>query len=211
MDEPAALQEFLEDTQMEFEKIIELIQAVSDSNLTQFQIQDGDWKVSMKTDKETKQTTVAVPSGMYAPGAYQAQGAAYPMQGAYPAQGAAYPMPGAYPAQGTAYPVQGLADMAVPASASMGKDGPMGEEENEELKGNVVKSPLVGTYYQASSPENGPFVQVGDVVKKGQVLGIVEAMKLMNEIESEFDGTVKAILVENEQLVEYGQPMFVIG
>lgn len=195
---------------MEFEKIIELIQAVSDSNLTQFQIQDGDWKISMKTDKETKQTTVAVQSGMYAPGVYQAQGAAYPMQGAYPAQGAAYPMPGAYPAQGTAYPVQGLADMAVPASASMDKDGSMGEEENEELKGNVVKSPLVGTYYQASSPENGPFVQVGDVVKKGQVLGIVEAMKLMNEIESEFDGTVKAILVENEQLVEYGQPMFVI-
>ena len=67
-----------------------------------------------------------------------------------------------------------------------------------------------GTYYAASSPENPPFVKVGDKVSKGQVLGIVEAMKLMNEIESEFDGTVKEILVENEQMVEFGQPMFVI-
>lgn len=163
---------------MEFEKIIELIQAVSDSNLTQFQIQDGDWKISMKTDKETKQTTIAVPSGMCAPAAYSAQGAAYP--------------------------AQELADIAVPASVSMDGEG------NSEFKGNVVKSPLVGTYYQSSSPDSAPFVQLGDVVKKGQVLGIVEAMKLMNEIESEFDGTVKEILVENEQMVEYGQAMFVI-
>ena len=74
----------------------------------------------------------------------------------------------------------------------------------------MVKSPLVGTYYAASSPENPPFVKVGDKVSKGQVLGIVEAMKLMNEIESEFDGTVKEILVENEQMVEFGQPVFVI-
>ena len=74
----------------------------------------------------------------------------------------------------------------------------------------MVKSPLVGTYYAASSPENPPFVKIGDKVSKGQVLGIVEAMKLMNEIESEFDGTVKEILVENEQMVEFGQPMFVI-
>lgn len=80
----------------------------------------------------------------------------------------------------------------------------------ETFTGNVVKSPLVGTYYAASSPESVPFVKVGDKVSKGQVLGIVEAMKLMNEIESEFDGTVKEILVENEQMVEFGQPMFVI-
>ena len=82
---------------------------------------------------------------------------------------------------------------------------------NDEVQtGSVVKSPLVGTYYAASSPENPPFVKIGDKVSKGQVLGIVEAMKLMNEIESEFDGTVKEILVENEQMVEFGQPMFVI-
>ena len=76
------------------------------------------------------------------------------------------------------------------------------------LTGNVINSPLVGTVYLA--PEEGakPFVQVGDTVKKGQVVAIVEAMKLMNEIESEFDGVVTKILVENEQTVEYGQPLF---
>lgn len=77
-------------------------------------------------------------------------------------------------------------------------------------EGNTVKAPLVGTFYNAASPENPAFVKVGDVVKKGQTLGIIEAMKLMNEIESEFDGVVEAILIENEQMVEYGQPLFVI-
>ena len=76
--------------------------------------------------------------------------------------------------------------------------------------GNTVSSPLVGTFYASPSPDAEPFVKTGDRVKKGQVLGIIEAMKLMNEIESEFDGTVKEILVENEQMVEFGQPMFVI-
>lgn len=72
----------------------------------------------------------------------------------------------------------------------------------------VVISPLVGTFYDSPSPEAGSFVQVGDSVKKGQVLGIIEAMKLMNEIESEFDGIVEAILVKSEEVVEYGQPLF---
>lgn len=72
----------------------------------------------------------------------------------------------------------------------------------------VVTSPLVGTFYDASSPDAEPFVKPGDAVKKGQVLGIIEAMKLMNEIESEFDGIVEAVLVANEDVVEYGQPLF---
>ena len=72
----------------------------------------------------------------------------------------------------------------------------------------VVASPLVGTFYCASSPDAEPFVHVGDTVKKGQVLGIIEAMKLMNEIESEYEGVVEAILVENEEVVEFGQPLF---
>lgn len=71
----------------------------------------------------------------------------------------------------------------------------------------VVTSPLVGTFYNAASPDSDAFVSVGDTVKKGQVLGIIEAMKLMNEIESEYDGVVEAVLVNNEEVVEYGQPI----
>jgi acetyl-CoA carboxylase biotin carboxyl carrier protein len=75
----------------------------------------------------------------------------------------------------------------------------------------VVKSPLVGTFYTAPSEDADPFVQVGDQVKSGQTLAIVEAMKLMNEIESEYTGEIKEVLVENGQMVEYGQPLFRIG
>lgn len=72
----------------------------------------------------------------------------------------------------------------------------------------VIVSPLVGTFYDLSSPDADCFVKVGDCVKKGQILGIIEAMKLMNEIESEYDGVVEAILVKSEEVVEYGQPLF---
>ena len=77
--------------------------------------------------------------------------------------------------------------------------------------GHVVKSPMVGTFYRASSPDAKPFAEVGDSVKQGQTLCIVEAMKLLNEIETEYAGTIKAILVDNGQPVEYGEPMFIIG
>jgi len=73
-----------------------------------------------------------------------------------------------------------------------------------------VKSPLVGTFYAAPSEDADPFVKIGDKVKKGQVLAIVEAMKLMNDIESDFDGEIAEIYVENGQPVEYGQPLFCI-
>lgn len=76
-----------------------------------------------------------------------------------------------------------------------------------QSQGTFVKSPLVGTFYAAKAEGEAPFVSVGDKVTKGQVIGIIEAMKLMNEIEAEVDGTVAEILVENEQLVEYGQPL----
>ena len=82
------------------------------------------------------------------------------------------------------------------------------EPETKELEGNIVKSPLVGTFYSAPAEGADPFISVGDHVKKGQTLAIVEAMKLMNEIESEFDGEVVEVLVENAQAVEYGQPLF---
>ncbi|WP_321938998.1 acetyl-CoA carboxylase biotin carboxyl carrier protein [Paraburkholderia sp. J8-2] len=78
-------------------------------------------------------------------------------------------------------------------------------------QGHIVTSPMVGTFYRAPSPGADPFVQVGDTVKEGQTLCIIEAMKLLNEIESDAAGVVKEILVENGQAVEYGQPLYVIA
>jgi acetyl-CoA carboxylase biotin carboxyl carrier protein len=78
-------------------------------------------------------------------------------------------------------------------------------------KGNIVKSPMVGTFYRSPSPGASPFIEVGQAVKPGDTLCIIEAMKLLNEIEAEVAGEVKEVLVENGQAVEYGQPLFVIG
>ena len=81
-------------------------------------------------------------------------------------------------------------------------------EEKEECK--IIKSPMVGTFYSKSSPNSTPFVKVGDKVKKGQVLCILEAMKLMNEIESEYDGEIVEICVNDDEMVEFGQSLFKI-
>jgi acetyl-CoA carboxylase biotin carboxyl carrier protein len=80
-----------------------------------------------------------------------------------------------------------------------------------EPEGHLVKSPMVGTFYRSGTPGASPFVEVGQTVKEGDTLCIIEAMKLMNEIEADASGVVKAILVENGQPVEYGQPLVVIG
>ena len=137
---------------MEYEQLMKLIKTVSDSSLSSFQMEEKEFKISMKKN----------------------------IQGQVVMQSVQAP--------------------AVPQS----------EQEEPVKEGNIVKAPLVGTFYASSSPEGEPFVKVGDTVKKGQVLGIIEAMKLMNEIESEYDGVVEEILIENESLVEYAQPLFVI-
>ena len=162
---------------MELSNILELIHAVSDSNLT------GNFKFAgwenfkifpMSTEKTiVQQVAASADTASFAAG------------------------------------YQPTVQPTLQAAAQNQKDTDRADD-TQKLTGNIVKSPLVGTYYAASSPDSAPFVKVGDKVSKGQVLGIVEAMKLMNEIESEFDGTVKEILVENEQMVEFGQPMFVI-
>src|SRR6185369_52300 len=84
------------------------------------------------------------------------------------------------------------------------------ETATESSDGNVsyITSPFVGTFYRASNPEAAPFVDIGTKIRKGQAICIVEAMKLMNEIEAEVDGTIEQILVENGQPVEYGEPLF---
>ena len=112
-------------------------------------------------------------------------------------------------------PAPQAAASAAPAAAQAApaaqEAAPAKQPEAAPETGNVITSPLVGTFYAASAPDKDPYVKVGDHVKKGQVLGIIEAMKLMNEIESDYDCVVEAILVNNEEVVEYGQPLFRIG
>ncbi len=98
---------------------------------------------------------------------------------------------------------------AVPPPAGTGPAAP-GVEAPEEPPGHVVKSPMVGTFYRSPSPGAPPFIEQGAEVKPGDTLCIIEAMKLLNEIEAEVGGTVKKILVDNGQPVEYGQPLFII-
>ena len=81
---------------------------------------------------------------------------------------------------------------------------------NEEVKGQIVTSPMVGTFYLKPDPNSNPYVEKGSMVKKGTVLCIIEAMKLMNEIESEYEGKIEEIYVENGEAVDYGKPLFKI-
>ncbi len=101
--------------------------------------------------------------------------------------------------------VAAAAPAAAPVAAAAAPAAPAAPE------GHVVKSPMVGTFYRSASPGSKPFVDVGQNVNSGDTLCIIEAMKLLNEIDADQAGTVKAILVENGQPVEFGQPLFVIG
>ena len=114
---------------------------------------------------------------------------------------------------GVAAPSTYLAPAAAPVlTASAGPAAAPAQGTAPALpEGDVIKSPMVGTFYRASSPGAKPLVEIGQSIAVGERLCIIEAMKLMNEIESELTGVVKAILVENGQPVEYGQPLFVIG
>lgn len=157
---------------MEFENLITLINAVSDSTLTGLKYEENGVKIQL-TKKEGKVKVIAAPT----------------------AAPAALPVPASEAAA-----IQPAAAAAVQPEASA--------DEAADKPGNIVKSPLVGTFYAAPAEDADPFVAVGDTVKKGQTLAIVEAMKLMNEIESDFDGKIAEVLVENGQPVEYGQPLF---
>ena len=159
---------------MKVEQVLELVKAVSESELTEFKYEEDGVKLSLKkTGDRIIPVAAPAPAPMVPPAVMPAAPAVMP----------AAPAP-------------------APAAAEAKADVPAG---------NVVKSPLVGTFYAAPAEDAEPFVKVGDSVKEGQVLAIVEAMKLMNEIESDYTGTVKEILVENGQGVEFGQPLFVIG
>lgn len=163
---------------MEMEKMIELIDAVSKSDLTGFKYEEDGIKLHLSK----KENTCYVTENVSAP-------------------------------VNTAGTVSAATVSAGVVSAEMGKtnaegDQTLGTDAEEAVAGNIVESPLVGTFYSAPAEDAESFVKVGDRVEKGQTLGIVEAMKLMNEIESDYSGTVAEILVNNQEGVEYGQPLF---
>jgi acetyl-CoA carboxylase biotin carboxyl carrier protein len=155
---------------MDLKLIKNILNLISDSDVGEVAIEEGDFKIKVKKTGTVEQVTYT-----------------QPMQAA-PAQPAA-------PAQAPA---------AVDNTASESSGG-------SSAKGETVKSPIVGTFYKASSPDSDPFVSVGSKVSKGDTLCIVEAMKIMNEIEAEFSGTVQDILIEDGQAVEFDQPLFVIS
>lgn len=99
----------------------------------------------------------------------------------------------------------------VPVAATPAATAPSAPAEPAVPAGHVVKAPMVGTFYRAPNPGAAPFVEVGQSIKEGDALCIIEAMKLLNEIEADKAGVIKEILVENGEPVEYGQPLFVIG
>jgi acetyl-CoA carboxylase biotin carboxyl carrier protein len=125
---------------------------------------------------------------------------------------ASVPVPAFVPAT-VAAPLPSV-QTVVPSETGGGRErdgSSLSSEQGQEKSGQTVNSPMVGTFYRASSPEAEPYVDVGNVVNQGDVLCIIEAMKMMNEIEAEFGGRIIEVLVENGQPVEYEQPLFLIG
>lgn len=106
--------------------------------------------------------------------------------------------------------IEAGAPMTVPVVKQKEEKSMMTVDSKNEENYKIIKSPMVGTFYSSSSPDKEPFVKIGDKVKKGQVVCILEAMKLMNEIESEFDGEIVEICAKNEDIIEYGAPLFKI-
>ena len=149
------------------EKMIELIDAVSKSDLTGFKYEEEGIKLHLSKRENT-----------------------------------------CYVTENLSAPVNAVTTSAAEIKKAAEGDQISGTSAEEIPVGNVVESPLVGTFYAAPAEDAESFVKVGDRVEKGQTLGIVEAMKLMNEIESDYSGTVAEILVNNQEGVEYGQPLF---
>jgi acetyl-CoA carboxylase biotin carboxyl carrier protein len=167
---------------MDLDRIKELLRIVAESGVSEVEIEDGDLRLIVR--KNAPSVTVQPHQAAYPfgwpPMAPMAQ-APYP----YPAPAAPNPAPAAAP------------EPPAPVAAAR----PAGVE---------VRAPIVGTFYRSPAPDAEPYVSVGDRVKPGDVLCIIEAMKLMNEVECEMSGTVLEVLVENSQPVEFDQPLFVV-
>ncbi|MEO0895960.1 MAG: acetyl-CoA carboxylase biotin carboxyl carrier protein [Bacteroidota bacterium] len=168
---------------MEFKEIQEILKLVNKTNLTEVEIEKDDFKIKIK--RKAPESNV-----IYTQQAPAMPAAIAPVQPQVPVAPAS-PEPAV---EKKAAPAAEAPVTATASSANM----------------KEFKAPMIGTFYRATNPESAPFVKVGDVVEKGQVLCIIEAMKLFNEIEAEFSGKIVKILTEDSQPVEYDQPLFLI-
>jgi len=167
---------------MNQKEIKELIELLVEKDITEFELERGDVKVHVKRGNSTSHVVHVAPALPAVP---------------------PVPMAVAPPAPSPAAP-----ELGSPTASPSAPAPPRAPEETPEADLFTVKSPIVGTFYEAPSPGTPPFVKVGDVVKEGQVLCIIEAMKLMNEIEAEVSGVIAKVFVTNASPVEYGMPLF---
>lgn len=174
---------------MEYKQIQELIKSINKSNISELSIKDGDFEITIKQQQPESDTQFV-----------HMQAAQMPMmmpQMQPPQQLQHSPLQPAQEGGGSASPFFATPPNAAPAAAPA-------------EKGTTIKSPMIGTFYRSPSPDKPPFVNVGDEVKKGQVLCVIEAMKLFNEIECEMDGRLIKVIADDASPVEYDQPLFVI-
>lgn len=179
---------------MTFKEIQELVKMINKSNLTEFKIKDGEFELAIRTNKYEKLKR----QQQLSPPAVSGQAQQAPIIQMPPVQQPYAPPPSSsQPAQPKPQPAP---EAEAPAS------------DKTEGNGNYteIRSPIVGTFYRSSSPEKPPYIKVGDIVEVGQVVCIVEAMKLFNEIESEISGKIVKVMVEDAQPVEYDQVLFLV-
>jgi acetyl-CoA carboxylase biotin carboxyl carrier protein len=178
---------------MEYKQIQELIKTINKSNISELSIQDGEFQITIKQGGEA----VNAVEGSHSMPMHMM----LPMSGMQMSAMHSAPLPLAQPAHATA---------ASPADAGGGSHSTSANGSAGQANGTPIKSPMIGTFYRSSSPDKPPFVTIGDEVKKGQVLCIIEAMKLFNEIESEVSGRIVKVLAEDASPVEYDQPLFLV-
>lgn len=174
---------------MTIEEIRELIKVVAETGISELEVQRGENRVRIRRTPEINAHNITLPAS-------------------FPTLAAATPPAPSTPA--TAQPELPAAAPAPPAASAPAKTTAEPAEPAPDATLVYVKSPIVGTFYEAPAPGAPPFVQVGDTVRPGQVLCIIESMKLMNEIEAEIAGVIVSRLVENAQPVEYGEALFAI-
>jgi acetyl-CoA carboxylase biotin carboxyl carrier protein len=175
---------------MDLSKVRELLRIVAESGVAEVEIEEDDFKLVVRKNAPTVL--------MHSPQPYPAFGYPPPMYAtAAPQPALSHPAP-----QGSASDHAAQSPLTAPVKPV--------QEEGTGANETIVRAPIVGTFYRASAPDADYYVNEGDSVKPGDVLCIIEAMKLMNEIECECSGRIKKILVENAQPVEYDQPLFII-